>query len=88
MLPFTGHFVRGCLNSDASKGCKVTDKTAQWITNVRYSVRFIDCTLVKEFIIIHDIITNFGYGFLSGSKDRIDYIYNECSEGSMPTTIT
>ena len=35
-LPFTGHFVRGCLNSDASKGCKVTDKTAQWITNVRF----------------------------------------------------
>ena len=36
ILFFTGHFVRGCLNSDASKGCKVTDKTAQWITNVRF----------------------------------------------------
>lgn len=33
---FIGHFVRGCLNKDPSTGCETSDKTAQWITNVRF----------------------------------------------------
>ena len=32
---FIGHFVRGCLNKDPTNGCETSDKTAQWITNVR-----------------------------------------------------
>ena len=33
---FIGHFVRGCLNKEPSTGCETSDKTAQWITNVRF----------------------------------------------------